>query len=101
MDTKMHIFGVISAFMFAVEFQKRWVPHIHLLIISEDRYKRNIDEINEVTSAEIPPIESPIYNILKNHMNHNPCLHMNNKSPCLKYGQCSKHFPKPLISENE
>lgn len=40
---KRHIFSIVNAYMYTVEFKKCILPHLHLLLMLEDRYKiRNI-----------------------------------------------------------
>ncbi|XP_049388457.1 uncharacterized protein LOC125852811 [Solanum stenotomum] len=52
---KQEIFGHIAAHVFVVEFQKRGLPHIHLLLIFKEGNKiRSPDEYDKYISAEIP-----------------------------------------------
>ena len=54
--TKGGVFGRTVAFLWVVEFQKKGLPHIHILIIlaDEDRPKTP-DQVDKIVSAEIPP----------------------------------------------
>jgi hypothetical protein len=49
------IFGKVVAFIDVIEFQKRGLPHAHILLILDAPSKlRTIDTINTIVSAEIP-----------------------------------------------
>ena len=53
-----NIFGRVKAHMYVIEFQKRGLPHAHILVILEDDYKlNNTDDYDQVISAEIPDPE--------------------------------------------
>lgn len=99
---KMHIFGKVIAKIHVIEFQKRGLPHCHMLIILADDDKiRDRDDIDTIVSAEIPdPIESPqLHKIVLRHMVHGPCGTVNPSSPCMVDGKCSKEYPKPFQQE--
>ncbi|RZF45374.1 hypothetical protein LSTR_LSTR002817 [Laodelphax striatellus] len=55
---KQQIFGRICAYVYTIEFQKRGLPHMHLLVImsAEDKI-HNTDELDDLISAEIPNVE--------------------------------------------
>lgn len=80
-----------------VEFQKRGLPHAHILILL-DRKKREVSPalIYSFISAAIPdPVADPLgYVFVSEHMMHGSCDRDNEKWPCLKDGMCSKFFPK-------
>ncbi|XP_074373829.1 uncharacterized protein LOC141714197 [Apium graveolens] len=83
--------------MYVVEFQKRGLPHVHMLIWLDDESKRNLAaNVDKFVSAEIPdPLTDPVgYEAVKYLMIHGPCGLENTKSPCMKEMKCSKHFPK-------
>lgn len=99
--TKLKIFGEVVGFMYTVEFQKRGLPHAHILIILKGEDKiRESDKVNKLISAEIPdPIEEPdLFKIVTKFMVHGPCGVLNPNSPCMKTGECSKMFPKDFIN---
>ena len=54
---KNNCFGKVIAHLHVVEFQKRGLPHAHILIIlrPEDRLK-SPDQYDNFISAEIPPL---------------------------------------------
>ena len=95
--TKNHIFGKPVAWVHVIEFQKRGLPHCHMLIILEQDSKlRQPEDIDSLIKATIPdPIEDPqLFEIIKSTMVHGPCGVLNPKSVCMKEGVCSKDYPK-------
>ena len=92
-----HVLGIPVAWMSVIEYQKRGLPHLHVLIIlrAEDKL-RTPEDIDTCISAEIPnPDEDPeLHEIVKSHMVHGPCGLQNPNSPCMKDGKCSKGYPK-------
>lgn len=94
-EVKKGCFGQCKAFSYTIEFQKRGLPHAHILIILENKHEilRNTDNF---VCAEIPdPATCPIlYDYVTKHMIHGPCGQLNLRSPCMNDGCCSKKFPK-------
>lgn len=91
------IFGKVQAWVYVVEFQKRGLPHIHLLVTLRSNYKITCPEVvDRLISAEIPDPdeESELFAIEMKNMIHGPCGNW-----CLVNGKCSKHFPKQFQSE--
>ena len=95
---KRHVLGVVIAWTYVVEYQKRGLPHCHLLIILDPESKlRTPDDIDNLISAQIP--EDPdLLNIVKSTMVHGPCGTLNPQSPCMEDNKCSKNFPKDFQS---
>jgi hypothetical protein len=50
--TKSNVFGPTRCWMYSVEWQKRGLPHAHILIWLKDKIKS--DQIDNVISAKLP-----------------------------------------------
>ncbi|CAN0904892.1 ATP-dependent DNA helicase PIF1 [Linum grandiflorum] len=90
------------ASMHTVEFQKRGLPHVHIIVWLLDKYKpKTPSMVDRIISAELPdPTLDPIgYNAVTKFMLHGPCGQSRLASPCMQDGRCSKFFPKPYASE--
>ena len=95
--TKGEIFGKVKAFLYVIEFQKRGLPHSHMLIILEALNKiRGIDAIDSLISAEIPDKlkNKKLFDVVINCMMHGPCGVLNQSAICMENGSCTKQFPK-------
>ncbi|CAK8568734.1 unnamed protein product [Lathyrus sativus] len=83
--------------MYTIEFQKRGLPHAHLIIFlhPSNKYPSPYD-IGRIISTEIPnsDTDTELYNWVKSHMIHGPCGIGNRSVPCMRDGKCSKYFPK-------
>lgn len=98
MIDKKKFFGQ-ACYIYVVEFQKRGLPHCHLLITLAPHCKIDtIDKIDNYISAEIPdPGSNPdLHEIVMKNMVHGPCGDW-----CLVEGKCSKRFPKNFQEETE
>ena len=83
--------------MYTVEFQKRGLPHAHILLFLEDKDKiTKPSHIDRFITAEIPDKnEDPeLYKIVTDHMIHGPCGPLNPSCPCTVKNKCTKKFPK-------
>lgn len=95
------IFGDVKTYIYTIEFQKRGLPHVHLLVGLEDHCKfRDVQDIDRVVSAEIPDPnhDSTLYNLVKKHNIHGPCGSLNLNNVCMENGKCKKEFPKQFSS---
>ena len=83
--------------MYTVEFQKRGLPHAHILLWLSDLNKlENAKHIDQVISAELPhpDLYPKLSKVVQTYMIHGPCGASRFNSPCMKEGRCSKVFPK-------
>lgn len=83
--------------MYVIEFQKRGLPHVHMLICLDSVSKRNLKaNADKFVSAKIPdPVLDPVgYAAVKEFIIHGPCGLQNMKSPCMKDCKYIRHFPK-------
>lgn len=83
--------------MYVVEFQKRGLPHVHMLIWLDTASKLNLQaNVDKFVSAEIPdPEVDPVgYAAVNAFMVHGLCGKDFPKSPCMKQYKCTRHFPK-------
>ena len=81
------IFGPISAILYSIEFQKRGLPHVHILVwLDKKGNEITTDTTNTWISAEIPdPMKDPLgYILVSEHMMHGPCGEKNWNCPCMK-----------------
>lgn len=73
--------------MYTIEFQKRGLPHAHIIIFLHPSNKyptpADIDRIilAEISNAKTDP---ELYNLVKSHMIHGPWGSGNQSSPCMK-----------------
>ncbi|CAF0883254.1 unnamed protein product [Brachionus calyciflorus] len=95
--TKREIFGSVKSYIYVIEFQKRGLPHCHiLLILNNDSKFRTAKDVDLAINAQIPdPNQYPLaYRTVINSMIHGPCGNLNPNSSCMKNGICSKKYPR-------
>ncbi|CAH9128946.1 unnamed protein product, partial [Cuscuta epithymum] len=94
------IFGTVKAVIYTIEFQKRGLPHAHILLFLERSEDLATTEyIDKIISAEIPneEMDPEYFNAVKDFMMHGPCGNLRKKAPCMVDDRCSKHFPKRFV----
>ncbi|XP_025692828.1 uncharacterized protein [Arachis hypogaea] len=91
------LFGATKAVIYTIEFQKRGLPHAHILLFlhEQDKYPTPAD-IDKIICAEIPDadVNTAYYEAVKSFMLHGPCGLSKPTSPCMEEGRCIHHFPK-------
>jgi hypothetical protein len=99
--TKSHVFGFARCWMYSIEWQKRGLPHAHILIWLRDKMKA--DQIDSFISAGLPnPQRDPrLYEIIVKNMIHGPCGRVNPNSPCMKGAKCSKRYSRQLLHDTQ
>ena len=95
--TSKHVLGRARAYTYVVEFQKRGLPHAHiLLILCPEHIPRTLADVGRQVCAELPdPVTQPrLHQLVQKHVTHGPCGADDPDCPCMKNGVCSKGFPK-------
>ncbi|CAI6375927.1 unnamed protein product [Macrosiphum euphorbiae] len=95
--TKCKIFGNVISWVYSIEWQKRGLPHDHILIWLEN--KVHPDRIDNIISVELkdPEKDPHLFDIIKKNMIHGPCGQLNPFSVCMKDGQCKCNYPRKLL----
>ena len=98
-EVKSGIFGRYVASVHTIEFQKRGLPHMHLLIFLGPECKiRTPADVDRVTCAQIPDPE--LHPQL--HKTVTTCmLHRCEEKKCLENGRCKKNYPKAFCEETQ
>jgi ATP-dependent DNA helicase PIF1 len=99
---KREIFGPVRAFIYVIEFQKRGLPHAHMLfILDEPSSLKTAEHVDSTVKAEFPdPDKDPaLWETVSTCMLHGPCTKEYPRAQCLKDGRgiagcCSKRYPK-------
>ncbi|GFQ71286.1 helitron_like_N domain-containing protein [Trichonephila clavata] len=99
--TKAKIFGVAQCYMYTIEWQKRGLPHAHILVWLQEAL--HVHKVDDFISAEIPnPEEDPeLFNCITTQMVHGPCGVINPFSPCMKNGRCTKRYLRDFLKETQ
>ncbi len=101
--TTKGIFGTSAvAHLYVIEFQKRGLPHAHIILIMHECDQiTTVEGIDNVVCAELPnPDTQPILFSKVVHFNlHGPCGLPNPYSPCMQDGKCTKYYPKDFNPE--
>lgn len=96
-----HVLGRVVSYTYSIEFQKRGLPHMHLLLnLAPEDKLRTAADIDKVISAELPdPVLQPrLFAVVSRQNMHGPCGVLNPKCVCMKDGVCLKSFPKPYAA---
>ncbi|GBO99457.1 hypothetical protein EVAR_87323_1 [Eumeta japonica] len=94
---KGRVFGEARCFMYSVEWQKRGLPHVHILWLKD---KLRPDQIDNIISAEIPDpnIDKTLHDIIVKYDSRSMRTRKSTV-PCMKDGKCTKKFPRKLVKE--
>lgn len=84
------------AVVYTIEFQKRGLPHVHLILWLKKDKPLDADQIDSLISAQLPDSSTdPIgHEAVSRFMIHGPCGALNPSSPCMSDGKCTKFYPK-------
>jgi hypothetical protein len=101
-DIKDGVFGNVIAKIWVIKFQKRGLPHAHILLILDDMSKlRTAEDFDSMVSAEIPDsIHHPeAYETVTSCMVHGPCGLDFLNAQCMEQGKCKKRYPRSFSEE--
>ena len=88
--------------IYTIEFQKRGLPHAHILLFLDKKDKPSeAASVDSIICAEIPDKneEPDLYDLVQSLMIHGPCGEAKPKAPCMQNKTCSKYFPKPFVDQ--
>jgi hypothetical protein len=92
---QMELLGRVLAYVSTIEFQKRGLPHLHLMVTLDPRDRPSTpEEVNLLVLAEIPDKEQEpeLYASTTEQMLHGPCK----GRAFWREGGCNIGFPKPF-----
>ena len=96
------VLGKVIAHMYVIEFQKRALPHAHILLILDNSDKpRTPEHVDMIISPEIPDKARypELYETVVNCMLHGPCGPLATDASCMRNGKCSKGYPKEYCEQ--
>lgn len=99
---KKQIFGDVIGAVHVIEFQKRGLPHAHILLILAPRDKPlTVEDIDPITCAELPDRdrEPELYETVIGSMVHRPCGAFAPNQPCMDGNRCTKGYPKRFSAQ--
>jgi hypothetical protein len=95
-----YVCGVSTGSVYTIEYQKRGLPHAHILLfLHRDVVPRCAEQVDELVSAQIPTNDPELAAIVKSLLVHGPCGPEFPNAPCMRDGKCSKGFPKRFCDE--
>jgi len=93
-------FYVCFVVIYTIEFQKRGLPHAHILVFLSPKHRCvKPEQLDNIICAEIPDKDKDpdLFNIVTSLMIHGPCGPENDSSPCMLNHKCTKRFPKKFV----
>jgi hypothetical protein len=85
--------------VYTIEFQKRGLPHVHLILWLQKDKPLEAEQIHALISAQLPdPSNDPTgFDVVSRFMIHGPCGPLNASSSCMVDGKCDKFYPKEFL----
>ncbi|KAI9128852.1 hypothetical protein K1719_000335 [Acacia pycnantha] len=96
-----NIFGTVKAEVYTIEFQKRGLPHAHIILwLHEVEKVMTPFDVDKLISIKIPDrdVDAELYELVGSYMVHGPCGKLLRSSPCLKDGRCSKRNDGRMVT---
>jgi len=96
---KQFVFRDTRYWMHSIEWQKRGLPHAHILIWLAKKIL--LDQVNDIICSHIhnPETDSALHGIVIMNMIRGLCCIVNNQSSRMVNGKCSKRYPQKLTVE--
>ncbi|KAF7127864.1 hypothetical protein RHSIM_Rhsim11G0010700 [Rhododendron simsii] len=94
------VFSQKVAHVYTIEFQKRGLPHMHVLFFLKGGDKiRSCVQVGQLVCAEFPNREDDpeLFETVKSCMVHGPCGTRNSHAACMEKGKCTKRYPRDFI----
>jgi len=101
-DIKDGVLGNVIAKIWVIEFQKRGLPHAHILLILDETSKLcTVKDFDSMVSTKIPnSIRHPeAYETVTSCMVHGPCGPNFLNAQCMEQGKCKKRYPRSFSEE--
>jgi len=101
-DIKDDVLGNVITKIWVIEFQKRGLPHAHILLILNEASKlRTAEDFDSMVSTEIPDsiCHPEAYEIVTSCMVHGPCGPDFLNAQCMEQGKCKKRYPHSFSEE--
>src|SRR6266436_9307868 len=96
-DFRQGIMGDMAGYLYTIEYQKRGLPHAHIIIFLKPHAKLcTPNQIDSLMSSEFPVDHPDLLELIKTFMVHGPCGQYKHNSHCMQSGTCTKGFPKPF-----
>jgi hypothetical protein len=94
---KNHILGCTIVGIYVIEFQKRGLPHAHILIFFTEDYKPHIvEDVDRMISVELPNLKTNklAHKTVARCMVHGPCGAAFPNATCMEESKCKKQYPR-------
>ncbi len=101
-DIKDDVFGNVFAKIWVIEFQKKGLPHAHILLILDEASKLcTVEDYDSMVLTEI--LDSirylEAYETVTSCMVHGPCGPYFFNAQCMEHGKCKKRYPRSFSEE--
>ena len=99
---KNEIFGKVVAHIHVIKFQKRGLPHVHIIIILQERYKILFkDQFDIYVSVELSNKEPypDLNELVVKNMIYGPCGKYRSSKSCIINDKCKFHYPRAFCSQ--
>ncbi|UYV63786.1 hypothetical protein LAZ67_2005619, partial [Cordylochernes scorpioides] len=95
------VFGKPQCWCYTIEWQKRGLPHAHILLWLKENIRPN--QIDSIICAEIPneEVDASLFRTVTKNMIHGPCGHGYPNPVCMERGRCQKKYPRLLLAETQ